>query len=74
MSSESEEVLNKALALSPIDRAELIERLLGSLESTSDTTIDSLWAEEAEARIEAYDRNEITSIPVKEVFDRINQM
>ncbi len=73
MSSESQEVLNKALALSPLDRAELVERLLSSFEFKSDITIDALWAAEAEDRIVAYDRNEITSAPAKEVFDRINQ-
>jgi len=34
----------------------------------SDRNIDALWAEEAERRIDAYDRGEIDSIPVDKVM------
>ena len=33
--------------------------------------VDELWAQEAEDRIEAYDRGEIKSTPAQAVFDSI---
>jgi len=36
----------------------------------SDRNIDALWAEEAERRIDAYDRGEIVSIPIDKVMDK----
>ncbi|MEW6350074.1 MAG: addiction module protein [Thermodesulfobacteriota bacterium] len=33
--------------------------------------IDRLWAEEAEARLAAYDRGEMRAIPAAEVFEGI---
>jgi hypothetical protein len=36
----------------------------------SDRNIDALWAEEAERRIDAYERGEIDSIPIDKVMDK----
>jgi len=36
--------------------------------------IDAAWAEEAEARIDAYDRGELKSISLEESRKRINAM
>ena len=69
MSENIEKVLAEALELPPVERAELIEKLLSSFEFPSRKTIDVLWAKEAEARIDAYDKGEINSIPAKDVFD-----
>ena len=35
--------------------------------------IDELWAQEAEDRLEAYERGEIESAPAKKVFDDIDR-
>jgi hypothetical protein len=37
-----------------------------------DTNIDVLWAREAEARIDAYERGEIRATPADEIFKDIN--
>ena len=37
-------------------------------------TIDELWAQEAESRIDAYERGEITAIPAKKVFEKIEKL
>ena len=36
--------------------------------------IDALWAEEAEERIRAYERGEITSVPGGQVFQNIQNI
>ena len=73
MSRQGKQLLAEALNLPPIERAEIIEELLSSFEFPSRRTIDELWAHEAENRIDAYERGEITAIPAKEVFEKIEK-
>ncbi len=73
MSREGKQILAEALNLPPIERAEIVEKLLSSFEFPSRKTIDELWAQEAESRIDAYERGEITAIPAKEVFEKIEK-
>ncbi len=60
-------LLKDALSLETPKRAELVDELLVSLDPP-DKAIDAFWAEEAESRIDAYDRGEIKSISVHEVM------
>jgi len=46
---------------------------LSSFEFPSRKKIDDLWAQEAESRIDAFERGEITAIPAKEVFGKIGK-
>jgi putative addiction module component (TIGR02574 family) len=62
--SNQETLLEEALKLPPVERAELIERLLSSFEFRSRKEIDALWAKEAEDRIDAFERGEIEAIPL----------
>lgn len=64
-----ENLLKDALSLEAPKRAELIDELLASLDQP-DKAMDALWAEEAESRIDAYDRGEIESVSVHEVMAR----
>ena len=73
MSKETQEILDKALGLSPIERAELVEMLLTSFEFPAKKSIDQLWAQEVEDRIDAYERGEIPTISAKELFEFINK-
>ena len=66
-------ILAEALKLPPIERAELVENLLTSFEFRSRKTIDSLWAQEAEDRIDAFERGEMAAIPVEQVFAEIEK-
>ncbi len=72
MTDRSTKLLNEALELSPMERAEFAEQLLSSLETPSDKRIDELWAIEAEQRIDAYQRGELRSTPARQVFDEIS--
>ena len=73
MSPQADRVLLDALKLSPIERAELIEKLLASFSFPDRKAIDELWAAEAEDRIDAYERGEIKSKTAAEVFARIER-
>ena len=63
------QVFNDALTLLPPERAELIDKLLVSLDK-SDHEIEKQWAQEAEDRIDAYDQGKIKSISLEEVLKK----
>jgi putative addiction module component (TIGR02574 family) len=73
MSSQAQQVLRDALKLSPVERAELVERILASFSFPERQSIDELWATEVEDRIEAYESGELKSTPAAEVFARIER-
>ena len=73
MSANGEQILKQALALSPEDRAEVVDRLLASFQTPPDPLLDELWAREAEDRLDAYDRGELGAVPAEEVFARIER-
>jgi len=62
-------ILKEALTLKPAEKAELIDKLLSSLDKP-DPEIDKLWAEEAENRIDAYERGEIKAVALDKVLER----
>jgi putative addiction module component (TIGR02574 family) len=62
-------VFNEALTLLPAERAELIDKLLVSLDK-SDHEIEKKWAKEAEDRIDAYDKGKIKAISLEEVLKK----
>ena len=73
MSDEGKQVLAKALKLPPTERAALIEEILSSFDFPLRKEIDSLWAEEAESRIDAFEHGEISSASGKRVFEKIER-
>ena len=73
MTSQSQKILNEALDLPPTERAELVEQILASFEFPTRKDIDSAWAQEAEERIDAYERGEIGTTPSDEVIKEINK-
>jgi putative addiction module component (TIGR02574 family) len=73
MPKHGKQILAEALRLPPVERAELAEDLLSSFEFQSRTAIDALWAQEAEDRIDAFERGEMSTIPAKEVFAEIEK-
>jgi putative addiction module component (TIGR02574 family) len=63
------EILKEALALKPEQKAELIDKLLSSLDMP-DKEMDELWAEEAESRIDAYERGKIRAVSLEKVLEK----
>jgi hypothetical protein len=73
MSTNAEKVLQEALSLALKDRGEVLERLLATFQEPPHPELEKLWAEEAEDRIDAYDRGELGSVSAEEVFARIER-
>jgi putative addiction module component (TIGR02574 family) len=73
MTPQSQQILDEALGLPPVDRAELVEQILASFEFPARQDIDAAWAQEVEDRIDAYERGEIGSSPASEVFKEIDR-
>lgn len=61
-----DEILRVALTLKPEQKAELVDKLLSSLDKP-DKEIDELWAKEAESRIDAYEQRKIKAVPLEKV-------
>jgi putative addiction module component (TIGR02574 family) len=66
-------MLEQAIKLPPIERAELIEGLLASFENKNRARVDDSWALEAESRIDAYETGHIEEIPISKVFEEIER-
>ena len=67
MANSANMILDQALELSAIERADVAEKLLSNLDNP-DSKMDALWAKEADSRAEAYKKSEIEAIPAEEVF------
>ena len=67
MSNIANIILDQALGLSPVERADVAERLLFSLDSP-DSDMDRLWAKEADLRIEAYEKGNLEKVSAEDVF------
>ena len=63
------EILREALSLKPSQKAELIDKLLSSLDNP-DKKIDDLWAKEAESRIDAYEQGHIQAVTLEKVLEK----
>ena len=57
----------QASLLAPVERAELVEGILQSLDAT-DPHLDQLWAEEARDRLAAYRQGEIETLDFDETL------
>ena len=73
MTVQTQQILEEAVHLPLVERAELVEQILSSFDFPAHDKIDALWAQEAEDRIDAYDRGELKAIPASRVFERIDR-
>ena len=62
------QILQEALQLNPQERYIVVESLLQSLDKPDDS-VDSVWADEAEHRLQNYRDNKVQTIPFEEVFN-----
>lgn len=63
------DILEDAISLQPLEKAELVDSLIASLDK-SDNALDQLWAKEAESRLAAYKKGELKSISLSEVLSK----
>jgi putative addiction module component (TIGR02574 family) len=61
----------EALSLPPRSRAKLAEKLLESLDGSTQKEIDALWAKEAENRIDAFEQGKLKAISGRKVFRKL---
>ena len=73
MPSLDKTFINQALEFSSFERASLAEQLLLSLD-LPDTEIDSIWAKEAEARIDAFENGKAETVSITEVFGKYDNL
>jgi len=62
-------ILEKALSLNPLEKADLVDRLLSSLDQP-DEAITELWAMEAESRLDAYEKGKPKTVSLEKVLSK----
>lgn len=62
------EILKEVLQLTPQERYIVVENILESLDKP-DESVDSIWADEAEKRLQNYRENRVETISFEEVFN-----
>jgi putative addiction module component (TIGR02574 family) len=63
----SKDVLEQALKLKPDERFLVVEGLIKSLDEP-DSSLDTIWANEAEKRLRAYRAGTLEGIPMEAIF------
>lgn len=66
---KKDKLLKEVLSLNPLEKANIIDELIKSLDEP-DKSIDQLWIEEAENRIDEYEKGQLKSVSVNEVFSK----
>ena len=69
MTTNTKGIVKDVLKLSPLERANLVDHLLSSLDQP-DENIDNLWRIEVEDRIKAYKSGKIKSVVLEEVLSK----
>jgi len=71
MTHATQSVLRQALALGPMERAELLEALFRSFDRRRADQVETLWEEEAEARVDAFASGAMGADTADDVFGRL---
>lgn len=69
MATNTQKVFKNALELPTLERANLVDRLLSSLDQPNEE-IDNLWRKEVEDRVKAYKAGKIKSVSLKEALSK----
>lgn len=67
MTQAAEAVSAQAVKLPPVERMQVVERILDSLDEP-DATLDAAWAAEADDRLGAYRRGEVKAVALSDVI------
>lgn len=71
MARKLAELEAEARRLSTTERARLVRRLIATLEDEDAGDVEQAWLDEAERRLAAYRRGEISTVPGEDVFDAL---
>jgi len=69
MARNLKEIEQEVMQLSSKDRASLMERLIGALDTVVEGDVEELWLREAEQRYEAYRQGQLKPRPANQVFE-----
>ena len=69
MTIKSKQLINEALALSPVERIAVVDNLLISLDKP-DQKIDSLWKREVEKRLAAHKSGKIKATSIAQALSK----
>jgi putative addiction module component (TIGR02574 family) len=70
MPKQIEEVMAETMQLNLEDRAQLVGKLLLSLDEPTESEVERLWLDEASRRLTEYRQCKIKGLPADEVFRR----
>jgi putative addiction module component (TIGR02574 family) len=73
MNTQSQQILQSALALPESERAEIAASLIHSLDTDTDEGVDEGWAAEVQRRVESIDKGEVTLIPWDDVLREMRE-
>lgn len=73
MNTQSQQLLQSALALPESDRAEIAATLIRSLDTQTDDDVDAAWAAEIERRLASLDKGEVKLVPWDDVMREMGQ-
>ena len=62
-----EEIFLEVSPLKSLDKLQLVEKILTSL-NPIDKKIETIWADEIEARLDAYDKGLLSTVSARDVF------
>jgi putative addiction module component (TIGR02574 family) len=71
MNTQQQNVFDQAMALTPDQRADLIDSLLDTLDTRADPAVEAAWATEAEDRLAAYRRGELKAVEFDQAMERL---
>jgi putative addiction module component (TIGR02574 family) len=63
VNTTSRNIVEAALQLTEVERAEMVQELLDSLSPDADRLIDDAWAAELDRRVAAFHRGEVDAVP-----------
>ncbi len=69
MARNLSEIEQEVMRLSAKDRASLMERLIGALDTEVEGDVEELWLREAEQRYEAYRQGQLKPKSANQVFE-----
>jgi len=70
--SVAEEIFMEVSPLKPVDKLQLVDKILESLNPMS-KRLEEIWAKESEDRLIAYDKGQLSSVSEKNVFAKYHR-
>lgn len=65
------DILEAIFSLPPTDRIEIIETVMDDFGNPETKELEKIWADEADKRIDAFLKNEVSTIPAEDVFNSL---